>query len=209
MTQELDRELARLWRVSRTVHEMMRDRGYLVANFEIETSFDDFKMLHGSSGMVDRTNMSFNVDHSEKEGDRIFVYFTGEKNVGKANIKTFLASMDKMSAKQGIMIYSEKMSPIAARAMQEMVSEYHLESFKESELLVNITHHFLVPKHSILTKDQKTGLLAKYKVKQVQLPRIMLSDPVARYYGTRRGEVMKIERASETAGRYVTYRMCV
>ena len=26
MAQEMDRELARLWRVSRTVHEMMRDR---------------------------------------------------------------------------------------------------------------------------------------------------------------------------------------
>ncbi|KIR35820.1 DNA-directed RNA polymerase I, II, and III subunit RPABC1 [Cryptococcus deuterogattii MMRL2647] len=150
-----------------------------------------------------RSNMSFDAIHESDSTDKIFVYFCADKNVSKASMKTFIGSMDKMGARRGIIIWSEKMSPAAKK------SEYHLEDFPESDLLVNITKHFLVPKHTIMKPEEKSALIKRYRLKETQLPRIMVTDPVAKYYGLKRGQVMKIERASETAGRYITYRICM
>jgi len=78
-----------------------------------------------------------------------------------------------------------------------------------TELLANITEHELVPKHTRMSAEEKAALLARYKVADAQLPRIRLDDPVAKYLGLQRGEVVRIVRRSETAGRYVTYRVCL
>jgi DNA-directed RNA polymerase I, II, and III subunit RPABC1 len=107
-----------------------------------------------------------------------------------------------------ILIYQKSLTPSANKVTQEMAPKYHIELFQEAELLVNITKHVLVPQHIVLAADEKKTLLAKYKVRDNQLPRIQPSDPVARYYGLKRGQVVKIIRPSETAGKYVTYRLC-
>jgi DNA-directed RNA polymerase I, II, and III subunit RPABC1 len=42
-----------------------------------------------------------------------------------------------------------------------MQQTFRLEEFSEADLLVNITHHSLVPRHELLAPEEKRELLSK------------------------------------------------
>ena len=64
------------------------------------------------------------------------------------------------------------MTPSAKQSLSDMAPKYILEHFLESELLINLTDHELVPEHVVMTPDEKRELLNKYKLKENQLMRI-------------------------------------
>merc|ERR1711964_186083 len=141
--------------------------------------------------------------------DQLFVFFPDEKTT-KVGIKTLHVYCDKIQAEKihrAIVVVGSGLTPTAAAAMVDMAPKYIIECFNENELLVNLTEHELVPMHQVLTEDEKAELLKRYKITESLLPRMQLTDPIARYYGVQRGQVFKIIRRSETAGRYVTYRL--
>ena len=48
---------------------------------------------------------------------------------------------------------------LAKQALDDMAPKYILERFMEQELMINITEHELVPKHAVLTENEKNELL--------------------------------------------------
>uniref|UniRef100_A0A6B2G842 DNA-directed RNA polymerases I, II, and III subunit RPABC1 (Trinotate prediction) n=1 Tax=Myxobolus squamalis TaxID=59785 RepID=A0A6B2G842_MYXSQ len=115
--------------------------------------------------------------------------------------------MQQENVNRSILVVQSSMTPSAKQALLDMSPKYILEYFLESELMFNIMEHELVPEHIVMSPEEKAELLLRYKLKDSQLPRIQITDPVARYLGLQRGQVVKIIRPSETAGRYVTYRI--
>ena len=108
---------------------------------------------------------------------------------------------------RAIVVLDAAVTGFAKSALLAAAPKYIFETFQTSELLVDITEHELVPEHVVLTEDEKKQVLKRYNLKESQLPRMMIDDPISRYFGLSRGHVVKIIRASETAGRYVTYRI--
>lgn len=208
--QTADRDAVRLWRVYGTVHQLVNDRGYEVTQAELSLSLADFLVNFAASGsIIDRAALNFLVQHGKNPEDKLFVFFPEDLSVGVKPIRTYLERMNEQGVYRAIIVYRNSMTPSASKVMATMAPKYVLEQFAESELVVNITEHVLVPQHIVLGDSEKKELLEKYRLKETQLPRILVSDPVARYYGMRRGQVVKIVRPSETAGRYITYRLAV
>jgi DNA-directed RNA polymerases I, II, and III subunit RPABC1 len=132
------------------------------------------------------------------------------QGLGTRPIQKYVERLLQAGSKAGIIVYRNNVTAIARKLLVPgAIPNVRVEVFKEAELLVDITEHQLVPEHVVLTAEQKQEVLTRYKLKDTQLPKIQSSDPVARYFGLVRGQVVKIIRLSETAGRYITYRVCV
>ena len=198
----------KLFRTRKTVCKMLNARGYLVAQAELDRDKDSFTEEFGEDPRRDALTLQF--DLREDPTQHIFVFFPDEEKVGVKTIKEYAKRMKDEQVNRAIIVVQQSLTPFARQSLLEcQAQKFYIEQFQEAELLVNITDHVLVPEHILLSDEQKRVLLDRYKVKETQLPRIQMHDPVARYFGMRRGQVVRIIRPSETAGRYVTYRLCV
>ncbi|KAG1651508.1 DNA-directed RNA polymerases I, II, and III subunit RPABC1 [Nymphon striatum] len=203
-------ETYKLWRIRKTVMQLCHDRGYLVTQDELDQTLDQFKLQFGdkpSERHPSRSDLIVLVAHNDDPTDQMFVFFPDEPKIGIKTIKTYLQRMQEENISRAIIVVQAGMTPSAKQSLSDMAPKYILEQFLESELLINITEHELVPEHIVLTPEEKTELLSRYKLKDHQLMRIQSLDPVARYFGLKRGQVVKIVRSSETAGRYISYRL--
>lgn len=74
---------------------------------------------------------------------------------------------------------------------------------------INILEHELVPKHEVLSTEEKIELCKRLNIEPWQLPWISSDDPVVRAIGAKPGDVIRIYRKSPTAGISIAYRFVV
>ena len=204
-------EFYRYWRIRKTLFHLCKDRGFVVTLEELDQTFDEFKQQftqHSTGGLCARADLNLIVSHSKDVSNQMFIFFPEEEKVNVAIIKKYFQKMNTENVRHAIIVVQQSMTPSARQGMVEAAPNgFILEQFMEAELMINITDHELVPKHLVMSDEEKKELLSRYKLKESQLPRIQHTDPVARYLGLKRGQVVKIIRPSETAGRYITYRL--
>jgi len=87
-----------------------------------------------------------------------------------------------------------------------------MEENEEKNIVVEenefkITEHYLVPKHEIMAQEEKAKILKNFNITEKQIPKILYSDPVVREIGAKIGDMIKITRNSQVAGKFIYYRI--
>jgi DNA-directed RNA polymerase subunit H (RpoH/RPB5) len=77
------------------------------------------------------------------------------------------------------------------------------------DLTINILNHTLVPKHIILSEDEKNKILEHYNSTLKMMPEIDRNDAVAKILLLRPDQMVKIERPSKLSIIETSYRVCV
>ncbi|KAG6373415.1 RNA polymerase [Boletus reticuloceps] len=115
----------------------------------------------GADRADSRNQLNFFTNSQDNPADQIFIFFSDEKSVGVKTMRKLLGILEEKSIQRGIIIFPGNMTPSARKVIAAMSQQYRLEEFSEADLLVNITHHTLVPLHEVLTPEQKKDLLQK------------------------------------------------
>ncbi|KAK7286698.1 hypothetical protein RJT34_21884 [Clitoria ternatea] len=187
----------------RTTLEMLRDRGFSIPSNEIDVNLPEFRAIHGHSPDVDR--LRFSATHASNPSKRVLVIFSGPGVVKVTTIRNIAGQIVNKDTLTGLILIVE--NQITSQALKAVnLFSFKVEIFQITDLLVNITKHVLKPKHQPLTDRQKKNLLKKYNIEERQLPRMLQTDAIARYYGLERGQVVKVIYSGEITQMHVTYR---
>ncbi|KAH9253188.1 hypothetical protein BASA81_008870 [Batrachochytrium salamandrivorans] len=210
-----------LFNVLTTTRKMLAKRGYSVPDLEWTTTFPKFK-AHITSKLAmkeasedgEQTSKLLMLEYlaeREEDGDKVFVFFGRDAKLAVQDLVRHQMRLLDMSPKvtRALLITGSNPGGVLKNAILSLRPNVHIEVFTYSELLIDITEHEFVPQHTLLTEAEKLELLARYHVTETQLPRMTIDDPISRYFGLTYGQVVKIIRQSNAAGRAVTYRVVV
>ena len=167
-------------RAFRTVCEMLTDRGYA-----LQSSCND------SSDVMERIKQRESVvSASASDGRSCFVFFDSDD---KVSIK-FIRTICEAHPDAFLMVVSpDGPTSFAKKEVNDPWGE-RIQFFTFKELSRNVSRHELVPTHSLMTADECESLQRTYKLNLAQLPPLLVHDPVRRYYGYKRGDVIRILR---------------
>jgi DNA-directed RNA polymerase I, II, and III subunit RPABC1 len=191
-----------LFKVRQTLLEMIEDRGYYIPE-NIKITLEEFIILYNNK------NLDIFID-SEHNNKKIYIHFHNEvKNFSKSDLKTLMQKIIGQYEDQDInliLLLREKENSAVSKELSKEAYK-NVEIFLKKNMIFNITHHVLVPKHIILTKEEEIELLEKYNTTRGKLPKISKTDPIAKYYGMKSDQICKIIRKSPEVGEYVYYRL--
>ena len=152
---------------------------------------------------------TLNIDNYKNDSDKKYI------------IKIFNQKITAISKQSGISDFLIKfkdvpkliiVKSISTKAFQHVMNNYpKTEIFMESFLMINLIENILVPKYEILENesDEFKKFFEEYQCKKKQIPKMYMSDPVAKYYNLKRSDLVRVIRPSETAGESSFYRLVI
>ncbi len=171
-----------------TLYDMMKDRGY------------------SAPPHIKAELYIFSADSLPTIELRLFQ----EPKIGIGHIKNFVHS----KCSNYIFVSAVGITPKARKTCKNyQLHKVFIEIFRISELLFKVIEHVYVPRHRLCSAQETSEILKNLGVlkseKYDKMPCILAKDPVMRYYGIRKGNLVEITRDSVTMPGYpeITYRM--
>lgn len=102
------------------------------------------------------------------------------------------------------------MDPKIDKYFKDVKKIENVEVFSEFQLLINPTKNiYLSQEHILLNDDEKNDLLEEYDCTLSELPKILIDDPISKYYDANVDDVFKIIRNNPITNKQIVYRVVI
>lgn len=168
-----------------TCIEMMKDRNYEMCGEEDGENFEKCIIF-------------------KNEREEVICFFISKTKLNIALAREFLSYAKDKHISHLLIIYNgdfkNSITPKTKECLENL-DDIRVEFFTIGELQYNVTKHVLVPKHVLATKEERDDIKKRYKI--VELPILLKSDPISRYYNFKVGDIIKIMRKKSIIFRVV------
>jgi len=194
----------------KTVLSQLEEQGYTIGDYDM-FSINEIDAMY-------RTNQLDMLVTRKTDGKKAYVkYLIKIKQLRKDNLDQLvedLYEVEQVLEKKDtlIVIVNEEPNDTIVTKIKYLYdhSGMFIVMHNIRRLQYDLLQHELVPYARIMTPEEVEELKLQYHISSIsQLPEISRFDPQALALGLRPGEVIKIERKSNTAMNYNYYRYCL
>lgn len=194
----------------KTVLSQLEEQGYTIGDYDM-FSINEIDAMY-------RTNQLDMLLTKKSDGKKAYVkYLIKIKQLRKDNLDQLvedLYEVEQVLEKKDtlIVIVNEEPNDTIVTKIKYLYdhSGMFIVMHNIRRLQYDLLQHELVPYARIMTPEEVEELKLQYHISSIsQLPEISRFDPQALALGLRPGEVIKIERKSNTAMNYNYYRYCL
>ena len=187
--------------------EILNERGLDISEYENFTMDE----LHS---MMQNQQLDLLVAGTDK---KVYVKYYLSKTLKQNNLYDFiedLYNIENVLNKQDdlMIIYKDEPNETLLNNIKEiwLTDNIYISIINIERLQYNILKHEMVPKHTILSLEEKNELKDKFNITDDEmLPNISYFGPVSQLIGIRPGDICKIDRNSKTAIDSTFYRICI
>ena len=188
--------------------EILEERGFNIVNYN-NFSISEVSIL------VENDQLDMLLENN-KTNKKVYVKYYVDKGIKTQNIYAIvedLFHLENLLSKNDDLIIITKDEPNET-SIQDIKDIWMQENIYVSLLHIkrlqyNILKHSLVPKHSVLSKEEEENFKHTYNISDnSKIPDISYFSPVSLVMGIRPNDIVKIERNSRTAIKSDFYRVC-
>ena len=149
------------------------------------------------------TGFVFEIPPSQRVPEPTTVCFCRLESLGVKDLRELLKVLEPCKSKKLVLVLTHLPKPSVVTQTPP-----DTEIFTLDQLSCNITKHFLVPQHRLMTKSNVRKVLKRLRVDSASVfNKILVTDPICRYYGAKVGQVFEIRRSTPEGHSFRTWRV--